>query len=162
MWRGLVRWLFPWLQYSYGVDNWVCSPVDAEIIWRVIICAADPGGRAIYDGSLRPLACRDCGFESRQGHGCLFVVSVVCCQVEVSAKGRSFVQRSPTECDVSVMPKAQQWGSQCPLGLSSSEKIYLCGFNVIHIPCTWFIMQYVISQTVQSVINNNLSLMFLL
>jgi hypothetical protein len=29
------------------------------------------------------------------------LVSVVCCQVEVSAKGRSFVQRSPTECSVS-------------------------------------------------------------
>ena len=36
---------------------------------------------------LRPLACWDCGFESRQGHGCLYVVSVVCCQVEVSATG---------------------------------------------------------------------------
>jgi hypothetical protein len=30
------------------------------------------------------------------------VVSVVCCQVEVSATGRSPVQRSPTECGVSV------------------------------------------------------------
>ena len=29
-------------------------------------------------------------------------VSVVCCQVEVSASGRSLVQRSPTECGVSV------------------------------------------------------------
>jgi len=26
-----------------------------------------------------------CGFESHRGHGCLSVVSVVCCQVEVSA-----------------------------------------------------------------------------
>jgi len=29
------------------------------------------------------------------------VVSVVCCQVDVSASGRSLVQRSPTECGVS-------------------------------------------------------------
>jgi hypothetical protein len=29
------------------------------------------------------------------------VVSVVCCQVEVSATSWSFVQRSPTECGVS-------------------------------------------------------------
>jgi hypothetical protein len=29
-------------------------------------------------------------------------VSVVCCQVEVSATGWSLVQRSPTECGVSV------------------------------------------------------------
>ena len=43
----------------------------------------------------------DCGFESRRGHGCLSVVSVVCCQVEVSATGWSLVQRSPTECGVS-------------------------------------------------------------
>ena len=31
----------------------------------------------------------------------LTVVSVVCCQVEVSATGRSLVQRSPIECGVS-------------------------------------------------------------
>jgi hypothetical protein len=30
------------------------------------------------------------------------VVSVVCCQVEVSATGRSLVQRSPTGCGVSL------------------------------------------------------------
>jgi len=29
-------------------------------------------------------------------------MSVVCCQVEVSATDRSFVQRSPTDCVVSV------------------------------------------------------------
>ena len=45
--------------------------------------------------------CWDCGFESRRGHGCLSLVSVVRCQVEVSASGRSLVQRSPTESDVS-------------------------------------------------------------
>jgi hypothetical protein len=51
---------------------------------------------------LRPLGCWDCGFESRLRHGCLSVVIVVCCQVEVSATGWSLVQRSPTECGVSV------------------------------------------------------------
>ena len=30
------------------------------------------------------------------------VVSVVCCQVEVSATGWSLVQRSPTDCGVSL------------------------------------------------------------
>jgi hypothetical protein len=34
-------------------------------------------------------------------HGCLSLVIVVCCQVQVSATGRSLVQRSPTECGVS-------------------------------------------------------------
>ena len=42
--------------------------------------------------------CWDCGFEFWGENRCLLLVSVVCCQVEVSAKGRSLVQRSPTEC----------------------------------------------------------------
>jgi hypothetical protein len=39
--------------------------------------------------------------KSHRGHGCLSLVSVVCCQVEVYATGWSLVQRSPTECGVS-------------------------------------------------------------
>jgi hypothetical protein len=39
--------------------------------------------------------------KSHRGHGCLSLVSVVCCQVEVSATGWSVVQRSPSECGVS-------------------------------------------------------------
>ena len=46
---------------------------------------ADPTGRAVSGVGLLPLACWHCGFESRQGHGCLSLVSVVYCQVEVSA-----------------------------------------------------------------------------
>ena len=30
------------------------------------------------------------------------LVNVVCCQAQVRAMGRSLVQRSPTECDMSV------------------------------------------------------------
>ena len=41
------------------------------------------------------------GSNPTGGYGCLSVVSVVCCQVEVSASGWSFVQRIPTECAVS-------------------------------------------------------------
>jgi len=44
---------------------------------------------------LRSLACLDCVFESLKGHGCLSFVNLVCCQVEVSAMGRSLVQRIP-------------------------------------------------------------------
>ena len=47
---------------------------------------------------LRPLACWNCEFEFRQGHGCLYLVSAVVCDVEVSATGRSLVQRIATEC----------------------------------------------------------------
>ena len=49
-----------------------------------------------------PLACWDLGFESHRGHGYLSVVSVVCCQVEVSARSWSLVQRSPTDCVASL------------------------------------------------------------
>jgi hypothetical protein len=50
---------------------------------------------------LRSHACWYYGFESRQEHGCLSLVNVVCCQLEFSASGSSLVQRSPTECGVS-------------------------------------------------------------
>ena len=58
----------------------------------------------------RPLACWDLGFESHRGHGYLSVVSVVCCQAEVSATGWSLVQRSPTDCAASscVIQKHQE------------------------------------------------------
>ena len=59
---------------------------------------ADPDDRADLGGGLLPLACWDCGFECSRGHGCLSLVSVVCCQVGVS---ESLVQRSPTVCGVS-------------------------------------------------------------
>jgi hypothetical protein len=35
------------------------------------------------------------------GHGCLSLLNVVCCQVEVSASNWSFIHRSLTECGVS-------------------------------------------------------------
>ena len=50
---------------------------------------------------MRPLACWDCRFESRWRHGRLSLVSVLYCQVQVSASGRSLVERFPTECGVS-------------------------------------------------------------
>jgi hypothetical protein len=62
---------------------------------------ADPGGRAVVGVGLRPFACWDCGFESRRGHGCLALVSIVCFWVEVSVSGGSLPQKSSTECGVS-------------------------------------------------------------
>jgi hypothetical protein len=71
---------------------------------------------------LRPFACWDCGFESRRRHGCLYLASVVCCQVEVSASGWSLVQRSPTECAVclSVIVKPRERGKPWPKNGSGS------------------------------------------
>ena len=61
-------------------------------------------GRSQWPSGLRrvstAVACWDCEFESRQRNGCLSVVSIVCCQVEVSSTGRSLVQSSPTDCGV--------------------------------------------------------------
>ena len=50
----------------------------------------------------RLLGCWDCGFESCRGHASLSLVSVVCCQLEVSESGWSLVRRSPTECSECV------------------------------------------------------------
>jgi hypothetical protein len=57
------------------------------------------------------------------GHGCLTLVSVVCCQIEVSATGWSLVQRSPTDCGVSqmcvIMKPRRNEESQAHIGLSN-------------------------------------------
>jgi len=57
----------------------------------VVLCKSKlflyTSGCAVYDMGLRQLAYWGCGFESRRLHGCLSVVSVVCCQAEVSASG---------------------------------------------------------------------------
>jgi len=53
--------------------------------------------------SLRPLASWDCGFESRRqyGYAYLFLMTSMCCQVDVSASGWSLGERILTECGVS-------------------------------------------------------------
>ena len=66
---------------------------------------------------LRQLACWDCGFESRRGLGCLSVVSVVCCQVEVCVASWSLVQRSTTECGMSERDhESSIMNRPCPTG----------------------------------------------
>jgi hypothetical protein len=47
------------------------------------------------------------------------LLSVICCQVGVSAKGRSLVQMSLTECGVIEEPHREDLG---PIPLSSHEK----------------------------------------
>jgi len=56
------------------------------------------------------------------GHGCLCVVSVVSCQVEVSATKWSLVQRSPTDCGVSECALETSWMSRPrPIGDSHTK-----------------------------------------
>jgi len=47
---------------------------------------------------------------------CMFVVTVMCCQVEVCATSWSLAQRSPTDCDASlcVIYKSCKWGGHGP------------------------------------------------
>jgi hypothetical protein len=65
----------------------------------------NPSGRVVEGMGLQPLACWNCGFQFREGHECLSVVNVVCCQVDVCVTGQSLIQRNPdellcvTECD---------------------------------------------------------------
>ena len=52
----------------------------------------------------------------------MFLVSVACCQVEVSATGRSLAQRSPTEHGCLNVIEETSRGVLGPLGLSSHEE----------------------------------------
>ena len=79
--------------------------------------------------------CGDCGFESCRGHGCLYLVSVVRCQVQVSAMGRTLVQSSRTECGVfvCVISKPQKSGGLGAIrAVSIKEKIiFVVFFNAV-------------------------------
>jgi hypothetical protein len=74
----------------------VCPYSDILILLFLCQSSPDPIGRVVWGMGLRPPGCWDCGFVSRRRHGCLSLVSDVCSQVEVSARGWSIVQRSPT------------------------------------------------------------------
>ena len=71
-------------------------------IWKMNNTTADPSGRprGLRRGSAVARLLR-LWVRISPGHKCVSVVSVVCCQVEVSASCRSLVQRSPTDCSVS-------------------------------------------------------------
>jgi hypothetical protein len=76
-----------------------------KYIWPIPVAARSKawvGGRSLVG---------DCGFGSRRRLGCLSLVSVVCCQVEVAAMGLSLDQKSPADCGVSlcVIVKPQYW-----------------------------------------------------
>ena len=86
-------------QYEYNLANGHHTGTLDNVM--KILCIRQighvPSDRAVYGVGLRSLACWECGFESRLGHGCLSVVRVVCWQVDVSATGWSLIKRSPTE-----------------------------------------------------------------
>jgi hypothetical protein len=66
---------------------------------------------------LRPLVSWNRGFDSRWGHECLSVVSVVCCHIEVSASDWSFLRWSPkkrgvSECDREAWIMRRPWSTR--------------------------------------------------
>jgi hypothetical protein len=71
---------------------------------------------------LRLLACCDSGFESRQRHGCLFLVSVVLCQLKVYSTGRSLVQSTPSECSMSECDRVTSEMRPKPTGAVQGEE----------------------------------------
>jgi hypothetical protein len=67
------------------------------------------------------------------------LLSVICCQVGVSAKGRSQVQMSLTECGVIEKPHREDLG---PLALSSHEK--KINANIVTKPYVHILVQAVL------------------
>jgi len=64
-----------------------CGKNQSDVLTRYLYGSTNPSGRAVYGMGLRPLAFGDCGFESHLKNVCLSIVSVVCCQAEISASG---------------------------------------------------------------------------
>ena len=65
---------------------------------------------------LRPLACWDWDFESRRGHGCMSVVSAVCCQLEVFGRADRLSRGAlPSAVCLNVIVKLRHWVDPGPL-----------------------------------------------
>jgi hypothetical protein len=62
-----------------------------------VVYVAQPGQRSSTDEVQKTKKKK----KFRRGLGCLSVKNVMCCQVKVSATGRSLVQRNPADCGVS-------------------------------------------------------------
>jgi hypothetical protein len=72
----------------------------------------------------------------------MFVVCVVCCQVEVSATIWSLVQKSPTDCGASlyVITKPRERGGHSPRYAAEPEKKSIVAttmFRNLMWPSTW-------------------------
>ena len=73
-------------------------------------------------------------------HGCLSVVSVVCCQVEVSETSWSLIQRSHTDCAVSFVwfRNLANEEARAHWGLSRlKKKLHSCSCNIA---CWWRVL----------------------
>ena len=111
-----------WMELSTSFrsrSSWISRTLNIDVTNML----TDMKSHSPIPVAVRPVACWDCGFESRRVHGCLSLVSAVCCQVEVSDSGRSLVQRSPTECGVSECGRKASIMRFCPFrGSCAMEK----------------------------------------
>jgi hypothetical protein len=73
---------------SVCCDNYSCLFIKTHYVFH---------SRFFMD-YLRGFAVPRVSSNPAEWHGCLSLVCVVCCQVEISATGRSLIQRNPTEC----------------------------------------------------------------
>ena len=104
-------------------------------IWKHLVFIMKAIRRSQWPRGLRPLACWDRGFESHPGHGCLSVVSVVCCQVEVSATDWSFVQRSLTEFYIWVSVHHKSIINNKPTRCNSGSIVFIKNYKyALHVP----------------------------
>ena len=99
------------------------------------VCQTDACDRAVEGVGLRPLACLHCGFEPRQRHGYLPLMSIVCCQVVVSALGWSLFPEEPYRV---WCVWVWSWGDPGPLGAVTpygGKKVYQRGNQLTSISC---------------------------
>ena len=83
---------------------------------------------------LRPLACWDCGFESRRQHGCLSVVRVMCCQeISLQCADRSSRGVLPIVVCLSMIAEPQRWEGAGPVRLSNCGGIEISRW-LLHLP----------------------------
>jgi hypothetical protein len=112
------------------ICSWVCSCTLLTVV--VLIPAAARSNAWVCC----PLTCWNYEFESHHRHKCLSLLSVVCCQVEVSTTGRSLVQRSPSECNVSegehtASKMRRPWHTRGPRATKKKNKVAVLGNDAL-------------------------------
>ena len=107
------------------------------IIYFIVMFSRSQWPRGLRCGST---AARFLGLWVRIPPGAwMSVLSVVCCQVEVSATGRSLVQKSPTECDASLcVAAASQKKKMLCLCILIVMYVLFCVFCFIVLFCVLF------------------------
>jgi hypothetical protein len=108
--RSLVNKEWPWsTRHSHEYDQFslINHSIFVFFFWRF------QWPRGLRRGSA---AARLLALWVRILQGTWMLVSVVCCQVEVTTTSRPLVQRSPTECGASlfVIWKPPEWGDNVP------------------------------------------------